>query len=124
DLPGAIRFNQVLSSGRDSGYQRPSVDSDDLALLQYTGCTTGVAKAAMLTHGNTVANVCQAHAWVLPYVKCEQECIVTALPLYHIFALTANCLTFFRLGARNLLILNARDIPSLVKSMSQTRFTA
>src|SRR5690606_2928175 len=69
-------------------------------------------------------NLCQAHAWLQPYVKGEQECIVTALPLYHIFAITANCLAFFRLGACNLLILNARDIPALVKSMSQTRFTA
>ncbi|WP_442594356.1 AMP-binding protein [Parapusillimonas sp. JC17] len=124
ELPGALRFKQTLSSGRDTGYTRPRMEHDDLALLQYTGGTTGVSKGAMLTHGNMVSNLCQAHAWLQPYVKGEQECIVTALPLYHIFALTANCLAFFRLGACNLLILNARDIPALVKSMSQTRFTA
>src|SRR5690606_34999678 len=92
--------------------------------LQYTGGTTGVAKGAMLTHGNLVANVCQATAWVRPLVKDGEECIVTALPLYHIFALTANCLTFLKLGANNLLILNPRDILAFVKSLSSVKFTA
>src|SRR5690606_28695289 len=123
-LPGALRFSDILVSGRRCGYQRPTLGHDDLACLQYTGGTTGVAKGAMLTHGNMVANVCQAHAWVRPHVKEGEECIVTALPLYHIFALTANCLTFLKLGGNNLLILNPRDIPAFVKSLSKTRFTA
>lgn len=123
-LPGARRFNEILVSGRQCGYQRPSLDHNDLACLQYTGGTTGVAKGCMLTHGNLVANVCQAHAWVAPYLKEGEECIVTALPLYHIFALTANCLTFVKLGGSNLLILNPRDIPAFVKALSSTKFTA
>lgn len=123
-LPGALRFSDILVKGRRCGYQRPALDHDDLACLQYTGGTTGVAKGAMLTHGNMVSNVCQAHAWVRPHVKEGEECIVTALPLYHIFALTANCLTFLKLGGNNLLILNPRDIPAFVKSLSKTRFTA
>lgn len=123
-LPGAHRFDDILVSGRRCGYQRPALGHDDLACLQYTGGTTGVAKGAMLSHGNMVANVCQAHAWIRPYVTDGEECIVTALPLYHIFALTANCLTFIKLGANNLLILNPRDIPAFVKSLSKTKFTA
>src|SRR5690606_24915538 len=92
--------------------------------LQYTGGTTGVAKGCMLTHGNLVANVCQAHAWINQHVEEGKECIVTALPLYHIFALTANCLTFLKLGATNLLILNPRDIPAFVESLAKVKFTA
>ncbi len=123
-LPQAHRFSQILISGSQCGYKRPALGPHDLACLQYTGGTTGVAKGAMLTHGNLVANVCQASAWVRPLVKDGEECIVTALPLYHIFALTANCLTFLKLGANNLLILNPRDIPALVKSLSSVKFTA
>lgn len=123
-LPDTQRLKHVLSLGRQAAYTRPELGHKDLALLQYTGGTTGVAKGAMLTHGNMVSNVCQAHAWVKPYLGHGDECIVTALPLYHIFALTANCLTFLKLGASNLLIVNPRDIPALVKSMRQNRFTA
>ncbi len=123
-LPQARRFADILISGRQCGYQRPALGHDDLACLQYTGGTTGIAKGAMLTHGNLVANVCQAHAWVKPYLTPGEEVIVTALPLYHIFALTANCLTFLKLGSSNLLILNPRDIPAFVKTLSGTRFTA
>ncbi len=123
-LPDTQRLKHVLSQGRHAAYTRPELAHKDLALLQYTGGTTGVAKGAMLTHGNMVSNVCQAHAWVKPYLGHGDECIVTALPLYHIFALTANCLTFLKLGASNLLIVNPRDIPAFVKSMRQNRFTA
>jgi long-chain acyl-CoA synthetase len=123
-LPDPQRLQHVLALGRRASYTRPQLSHKDLALLQYTGGTTGVSKGAMLTHGNMVSNVCQAHAWVRPYLTRSDECIVTALPLYHIFALTANCLTFLKLGASNLLIVNPRDIPALVKSMRQTRFTA
>jgi long-chain acyl-CoA synthetase len=123
-LPTAHRFRDILSRGRQCGYQRPNLGHDDLACLQYTGGTTGVAKAAMLSHGNMVSNVFQAHAWVRPHLKEGEECIATALPLYHIFALTANCLTFIRLGASNLLILNPRDIPAFIKTLSSARITA
>ena len=123
-LPEARKFDDILISGRHCGYQRPALNHDDLACLQYTGGTTGVAKGAMLSHGNLVANVHQAHAWVKPHLVEGEECIVTALPLYHIFALTANCLTFIKLGASNLLIVNPRDIPAFVESLGSVRFTA
>lgn len=123
-LPNAKRFKQVLIQGAKETFTPVALGHKDLACLQYTGGTTGVAKGAMLTHGNLVSNVCQAYAWVKPYVTEGKECIVTALPLYHIFALTANCLTFMKLGAQNLLILNPRDIPAFVKSMGQVKFTA
>src|SRR5690606_29575893 len=118
-LPNTFSFKHVLKTGRNLPYQRPELSGSDLALLQYTGGTTGVAKGAMLTHSNMVANVCQAQAWVNPYLQGSRELILTALPLYHIFALTANCLMFMKLGASNLLILNPRDIPALVKSLAQ-----
>ena len=122
-LPGAVRLKRALAQGRRAAFRPPQLTHQDLALLQYTGGTTGVAKGCMLTHGNMVANVCQAHAWVQPYLR-DKDCIVTALPLYHIFALTANCLVFVKLGASNLLILNPRDIPDFVKTLSRHRFTA
>ncbi|KAB0615626.1 AMP-binding protein [Castellaniella defragrans] len=124
NIPGARRLREVLTEGARASYRRPALTHADLAALQYTGGTTGVAKGAMLSHGNLVANVCQAYAWVRPYCQGDRECIVTALPLYHIFALTANCLTFMRLGASNLLIVNPRDIPGFVKELGKARFTA
>ncbi|WMD21003.1 AMP-binding protein [Achromobacter seleniivolatilans] len=123
-LPGAIRLRDALRAASAMPFTDVPLTPDDLACLQYTGGTTGVAKAAMLSHGNLVANVTQAYTWVRPLVKDGEECIVTALPLYHIFALTANCLTFMKLGASNLLILNPRDIPSLVKEMGKVPFSA
>ncbi|QDX81124.1 long-chain-fatty-acid--CoA ligase [Denitratisoma sp. DHT3] len=98
--------------------------ADDLAFLQYTGGTTGVSKGAMLSHGNMVANLQQAHAWIAPFLREGEELVVTALPLYHVFALTANCLTFLKIGATNLLIANPRDIPAFVKELRRHRFTA
>ncbi|QVQ27196.1 long-chain-fatty-acid--CoA ligase [Achromobacter deleyi] len=123
-LPGAVRLGDALRAGRSAPFTEVPLTPDDLACLQYTGGTTGVAKAAMLSHGNLVANVNQAYAWVKPLVKDGEECIVTALPLYHIFALTANCLTFMKMGASNLLIINPRDIPGLIKEMSKVPFSA
>ncbi|MGX5659621.1 AMP-binding protein [Castellaniella ginsengisoli] len=123
-IPGTVRLRDALAEGARAPYHRPTLTHADLAALQYTGGTTGVAKGAMLSHGNLVSNVCQAYAWVRPYCQGDRECIVTALPLYHIFALTANCLTFMRLGASNLLIVNPRDIPGFVKELGKTRFTA
>jgi len=122
-LPGSINFKSVLASGRAHGMQQVSLGHDDLAFLQYTGGTTGVAKGAMLTHGNIAANVMQAYSWIKPAVKEGEEFIITALPLYHIFALTANCLTFLMIGARNLLIANPRDIPGFIKEWSKYPIT-
>lgn len=123
-LPQARGFHDALARG--AGHRRQPVDvaPGDIAFLQYTGGTTGVAKGAMLTHGNIIANLQQAHAWIGPHVRDGQETIITALPLYHIFSLTANCLTFFKLGAINVLITNPRDIPGLVKELAKHRFTA
>lgn len=123
-LPRAIRLSDALREGRKAPFTDVPLDQRDLACLQYTGGTTGVAKAAMLSHGNLVANLSQAHAWIKPLVKEGEECVVTALPLYHIFALTANCLTFMKIGASNLLIINPRDIPGLIKEMSKVPFSA
>jgi len=123
-LPGAVRLGDALRAGSSAPFDEVQLDQRDLACLQYTGGTTGVAKAAMLTHGNLVANLSQAYAWVRPLVTEGEECIVTALPLYHIFALTANCLTFMKMGASNLLIINPRDIPGLVKEMRKVPFSA
>ncbi len=118
-LPGAIRFNAALAAGRRHGWQPVPLGQDDVAFLQYTGGTTGVSKGAMLTHANIASNVTQAHAWIKPVVRDGEEFIITALPLYHIFALTANCLTFLMIGARNLLIANPRDIPGFVKEWAK-----
>ncbi len=123
-LPGAVPFGKVLSQGAAAKLEPVSLAHEDIAFLQYTGGTTGVAKGAMLTHGNIVANLQQAHAWLKPVLQADgQEVIVTALPLYHIFALTANCLTFLKVGAANVLITNPRDIPGFVKELSKHRFT-
>jgi long-chain acyl-CoA synthetase len=115
NLPGAIRFNSALAAGRKQGWQPVPLEREDIAFLQYTGGTTGVSKGAMLTHANIASNVTQAHRWIKPVIREGEELILTALPLYHIFALTANCLTFLMVGARNLLIANPRDIPGFVK---------
>ena len=123
-LPGAVRFGDALERGKRHGLPAVDVQPDDIAFLQYTGGTTGVAKGAMLTHRNLVANMQQAAAWVGTNVKMGEEVIITALPLYHIFALTANGLVFMKFGALNYLITNPRDMPGFVKELKKTRFTA
>jgi long-chain acyl-CoA synthetase len=124
-IPGAIRLHDALQDGRKRTLSRVGIGHEDIAFLQYTGGTTGIAKGAMLLHRNIVANLLQARAWVTPALDPNQrEIIVTPLPLYHIFSLTANCLTFMTLGAENLLIPNPRDIPGFVKEMAKRRFTA
>jgi len=123
-LPNAIRFNTVLKHGANRTFKSVEVEGSDLAFLQYTGGTTGVSKGAMLTHRNMVANLEQAKAAIKPLFSEGEETIVTALPLYHIFALTANCLTFVTLGGTNLLITNPRDMPGFVKELSKYRFSA
>ena len=115
NIPGAIDFKSALATGRRHGWTRVPLEQSDIAFLQYTGGTTGVSKGAMLTHANIASNVTQAYNWIHPVVHEGQEFIITALPLYHIFALTANCLTFLMIGARNLLIANPRDIPGFIK---------
>ncbi len=123
DIPHAVPFLAALARGAGAAYRPVAIGHEDVAFLQYTGGTTGVSKGAMLTHGNIVANLQQAHAWISPAVVSGKETVVTALPLYHIFALTANCLTFLKLGATNLLITNPRDIPGFVKELGKYRFS-
>ncbi|MBE2294792.1 MAG: AMP-binding protein [Phycisphaerales bacterium] len=124
NIPGAVPFRHALTEGARQAPREVSLDHEDLAFLQYTGGTTGVSKGAMLTHGNLVANLQQASAWLSPFSQPAEETIVTALPLYHIFSLTANCLTFMKLGGHNVLITNPRDMPGFVKELSKIRFTA
>jgi long-chain acyl-CoA synthetase len=123
-LPGSIRFNQALALG--VGKTLPAIDirGHDIAFLQYTGGTTGVAKGAMLTHRNLVANMQQSSVWIGTNAKPGQEIIITALPLYHIFALTANCLVFMKFGGLNHLITNPRDMPGFVAELKKIPFTA
>ncbi len=124
DIPGAVRFRDALTLGHMQKVSNVVIGHEDLAFLQYTGGTTGVAKGAMLTHRNLVANMQQAAAWVGGNIRLGQEIIVTALPLYHIFALTANCLVFIKFGAHNHLITNPRDMPGFVKELKAIPFTA
>ncbi len=123
-LPAAIGFKAALAAGSSHGFKAVALVHDDLAFLQYTGGTTGISKGAMLTHGNIAANITQAHAWVKPVLRPGLEFIITALPLYHIFALTANCLLFLMIGARNLLIVDPCDIPGFIKEWSKYPVTA
>jgi long-chain acyl-CoA synthetase len=124
NLKKYVTYKQVIASGDASAYKKPVVAGDDLAFLQYTGGTTGVSKGAMLTHRNMVANLEQADGCIGPVLTKGQEFIVTALPLYHIFALTANFLMFMKYGGTNLLITNPRDMPNFVKELSNYPFTA
>ncbi|GHE26246.1 long-chain fatty acid--CoA ligase [Vulcaniibacterium thermophilum] len=124
DIPGAIRFRDALTLGQM--HRLPEIDilPEDIAFLQYTGGTTGVAKGAMLTHRNMIANMLQAATWLGDRINPGGETIITALPLYHIFALTANCLVFMRIGGLNHLITNPRDMPGFVKELKKVRFSA
>ena len=122
-IPGAVPFRQALSQGAGQTLTDVPLNHDDIAFLQYTGGTTGVSKGAMLTHGNMVANLQQASAWLSPFSKPAEETIITALPLYHIFSLTANCLTFMKVGGHNILITNPRDMPGFVKELGKVKFT-
>ncbi len=123
-LPDAISFRRVLQEGRRQQYIRPDIINTDLAFLQYTGGTTGVAKGAMLTHRNMLANLEQCKGAYGAVLREGTELVVTALPLYHIYALMVNGLLFFELGGKNLLITNPRDIPAVVKELKQYPFTA
>ncbi len=122
-LPGSITFKQALAIGRSTAFTPPDLGHDDIAFLQYTGGTTGVAKGAVLTNRNMVANMQQASEWISKLVEERKEIIITALPLYHIFSLTANCLTFMKIGGLNYLITNPRDMPGFVKELGSVNFT-
>ena len=124
NLPGSVSFSEALKQGAGLSLSPVEYDLEDIAFLQYTGGTTGVAKGAMLTHKNLVANMLQAKAWMIPAgIGLDTEIVITALPLYHIFALTANCLTFMALGGVNVLITNPRDMPGFVKELEKVPFT-
>ena len=123
-IPGATGFREALAQGARRAFDGPRASSGDIAFLQYTGGTTGRAKGAILTHGNMVANVEQVAAWARGTLSEGAETVITALPLYHVFALTANLLVFMKLGGQNVLITNPRDIAGFVAELRKTRFTA
>jgi len=126
ELPQAVRFNQALSLGRKLPWRKPEIGPDDIAVLQYTGGTTGVSKGAVLLHRNVIANVLQSEAWNDPVMKRvpanEQPTSVCALPLYHIFAFTVNMMLSMRTGGKTILIPNPRDLPAVLKELSKHTF--
>jgi long-chain acyl-CoA synthetase len=125
-LPQAVRFNDALSKGRQQAFRKPELSADDIAVLQYTGGTTGVSKGAVLLHSNVIANVLQSEAWNAPVMKRipagEQPTSVCALPLYHIFAFTVNMMLGLRMGGKTILIPNPRDLPAVLKELSKHTF--
>ena len=123
-IDGAVRWEDALASGRGAASGEVELTGADLAFLQYTGGTTGVSKGAMLTHRNMVSSVLQADGFLRPFAHEGEEVIVTALPLYHIFALAVNCLTYMRFGAMSVLITNPRDMPGFVRILKGVRITA
>jgi len=124
NIPGTVPFRTALARGKAQPYHRVTLTHEDVAFLQYTGGTTGLSKGATLTHGNMVSNLVQMHAWIGPMLTEGKDIVVTALPLYHIFALTVNCLLFLRAGAKNILIANPRDMAGFVKELAASKFTA
>lgn len=123
NLPRAIRWKTMMGKADTSKFKRQEMTLADTAFLQYTGGTTGVSKGAELTHGNIVANMQQISAWMKPKLVEKEEIVITALPLYHIFALTVNCLAMMKIGAHNVLITNPRDMPGFIKELSKKKFT-
>ena len=123
-IPNAYCFRQVLHKGAKLSFTPVESHLDDIAYLQYTGGTTGLAKGAILTHGNMLANIKQLHVMIKPFLNSDKpELIVTALPLYHIFSLTVSCWVLLRDGANNVLITNPRDIGDFIKQLSKLKFT-
>jgi long-chain acyl-CoA synthetase len=123
ELPGAISFKQALAEGASQPMSTPPLGHDDIAFLQYTGGTTGVSKGAMLLHRNIIAALLQYEAWLGPAMQGERPIIITALPLYHIFSLTVNCLVMMVVGGENVLITNPRDIPGFVKELAKHKYS-
>ena len=122
----AIRFNAVLAAGAGMTLARAEIKPEDIAFLQYTGGTTGVSKGAMLLNRNITANLTQVDAWLDPFLTDydrQHYIIITALPLYHIFSLTVNCLMMLKIGGKNVLIVNPRDIPGFVKELANHKYT-
>ena len=124
NLQGSIPLKSIIKESLGKKGKPINLTKDDTAFLQYTGGTTGVSKGAELTHGNICANVSQVEAWIGSNISEGQETIITALPLYHIFALTANCVVFFRYGAKNILITNPRDMKAFCKDLVKNPFSA
>ncbi|HEY9208664.1 long-chain-fatty-acid--CoA ligase [Acidovorax soli] len=126
NLPGAVRFNDAVAQGTRGTFKKPDIKPDDIALLQYTGGTTGVSKGAILLHRNVIANVLQSEAWNDPVMKKvpagEQPTSICALPLYHIFAFTVNMMLSMRTGGKTILIPNPRDLPAVLKELSKHTF--
>lgn len=122
-LPGNISLKNILKENKGKKGKNIEIKALDTAFLQYTGGTTGISKGAELTHGNICANVSQVEEWIGENIDHGEEVIITALPLYHIFALTANCLTFFRYGAKNILITNPRDMPKFCADLKKNPFS-
>jgi len=126
NLPGAVRFNDAVAQGTRGTFKKPDIKPDDIALLQYTGGTTGVSKGAVLLHRNVIANVLQSEAWNEPVMKKvpagEQPTSICALPLYHIFAFTVNMMLSMRTGGKTILIPNPRDLPAVLKELSKHTF--
>ncbi|ROH93265.1 long-chain-fatty-acid--CoA ligase [Stagnimonas aquatica] len=123
-IPGAVPFRTALARGKAQPMHRMALGHEDVAFLQYTGGTTGLSKGATLSHGNIIANLMQMRAWMGGHLVEGEDLVVTALPLYHVFALTVNCLLFLSVGGKNVLITNPRDMPGFVKELSKHRFTA
>ncbi|HVL34622.1 MAG TPA: long-chain-fatty-acid--CoA ligase [Burkholderiales bacterium] len=123
ELPGAVGFKAALAAGGAARLEPPRLGHNDVAFLQYTGGTTGVSKGAMLTHRNVIAALLQYRAWLEPAIGNERPVIITALPLYHIFSLTVNCLVMTVVGGENVLITNPRDIPGFVKELGRHKYT-
>jgi len=124
ELAGAVSFKQALAEGAERSLRTPSLGHEDVAFLQYTGGTTGVSKGAMLLHRNVIAALLQYKAWLGPAMQDgERPVMITALPLYHIFSLTVNCLNMMVVGGENILITNPRDIPGFVKELARHRYT-
>lgn len=123
NLPNAVNFNDVLSQGENQPFAKANLNHQDVAFLQYTGGTTGVAKGAALTHENMIANLLQAYSWASKDLRDGEETFITALPLYHIFSLTANAMFALKIGANSVLITNPRDMPAFVKELSKVDFS-
>lgn len=122
-ISGAVSFKTALSKGAAHTFRPVQISLKDPAFLQYTGGTTGVSKGAELTHGNIVANMQQISAWMKPKLRDQEEIVITALPLYHIFALTVNCLAMLKIGAHNVLITNPRDMKAFIGELAKKKFT-
>ncbi|MEH0155801.1 AMP-binding protein [Limibacter armeniacum] len=122
-LPKMLTFKEVLRGGAKTNFTPAKITNEDIAFLQYTGGTTGVSKGAMLTHRNIIANLEQNSEWMDKFLEEGKEIVITALPLYHIFSLTVNCMTMLKIGAHNILITNPRDMNGFIKEIKNAKFS-